>query len=288
MIQSMTGFGKVNAVIKDKKISVEIRSLNSKGLDLTVKLPASMKELEAEIRPLISTRLDRGKIDFGVYLESEMDETRVVINKPLAKNLFDELRLLNKEMGQESADYLQHVLRQPNVMQIISEEVSELEREQILQMVGKACESLIEFRKIEGEKLATEFEHQIGQIRGHLKKLEALEHERIPLIKQRILKGLEELNINNLDNNRFEQELIFYIEKLDISEEKMRLTNHLEYFVETMRIEKSGKKLGFIAQELGREINTLGSKSNHSGMQRHVVEMKDCLEKIKEQIANTL
>lgn len=288
MIQSMTGFGKVNAVVKDKKISVEIRSLNSKGLDLTVKLPSSMKELEADIRQLISSELDRGKIDVGVYLESEMDETKVVVDKDLAKNIFSEIKSLNQELGLDSTDYLLHVLRHPNVLQTISEEVSELEKDQILQMVKEACSRLIAFRETEGAKLSEEFTEQIRKIRIYLSKLEQFETERIPNIKERIQKGIEELKIHDLDNNRFEQELIYYIEKLDISEEKMRLNNHLDYFLETMSVAKTGKKLGFIAQEVGREINTLGSKSNHSGMQHQVVEMKDCLEKIKEQIANTL
>lgn len=288
MLQSMTGFGKENAVIKDKKISVEIRSLNSKGLDLTVKLPSSLRELESEIRNIVSTELDRGKIDVGVYVESEMGEMKMEINKDLANQYYHELKNLNEKIGQSNSDYLSLILKQPNIVQHITEEVSSLELEFIMKMVSSASDQLIEFRIKEGEKLVQEFNFQLEQIKDKIKEIEQVENERMQGVKSRIQKGLKELEISNYDLNRFEQEMIYYIEKLDISEEKMRLKNHIEYFKETMDLEKSGKKLGFIAQEMGREINTLGSKSNHSGMQHMVVEMKDCLEKIKEQIANTL
>ena len=288
MLQSMTGFGKENAVIKDKKISVEIRSLNSKGLDLTVKLPSSLRELESEIRNIVSTELDRGKIDVGVYVESEMGEMKMEINKDLANQYYHELKNLNEKIGQTNSDYLSLILKQPNIVQHITEEVSSLELEFIMKMVSSASDQLIEFRIKEGEKLVQEFNFQLEQIKDKIKEIEQVENERMQGVKSRIQKGLKELEISNYDLNRFEQEMIYYIEKLDISEEKMRLKNHIEYFKETMDLEKSGKKLGFIAQEMGREINTLGSKSNHSGMQHMVVEMKDCLEKIKEQIANTL
>ena len=284
----MTGFGKENAVIKDKKISVEIRSLNSKGLDLTVKLPSSLRELESEIRNIVSTELDRGKIDVGVYVESEMGEMKMEINKDLANQYYHELKNLNEKIGQSNSDYLSLILKQPNIVQHITEEVSSLELEFIMKMVSSASDQLIEFRIKEGEKLVQEFNFQLEQIKDKIKEIEQVENERMQGVKSRIQKGLKELEISNYDLNRFEQEMIYYIEKLDISEEKMRLKNHIEYFKETMDLEKSGKKLGFIAQEMGREINTLGSKSNHSGMQHMVVEMKDCLEKIKEQIANTL
>ena len=288
MLQSMTGFGKENAVVKDKKISVEVRSLNSKGLDLTIKLPNSLRELESEIRNTLSTKLDRGKIDLGIYVESEMGEMKMEINKDLANQYYDELKNLNEKIGQSNSDYLSLILKQPNIVQHITEEVSSLELEFIMKMVSSACDQLIEFRIKEGEKLVQEFNFQLEQIKDKIKEIEQVENERMQGVKSRIQKGLEELEISNYDLNRFEQEMIYYIEKLDISEEKMRLKNHIEYFKETMELEKSGKKLGFIAQEMGREINTLGSKSNHSGMQHMVVEMKDCLEKIKEQIANTL
>lgn len=284
----MTGFGKVNAVVKDKKISIEIRSLNSKGLDLTVKLPHAYREKESEIRNIISTKLDRGKIDIGLFLESEMGESKMAINSDLAIQYFKELKKLNDYVGQNDTDYLNIILRQPNIIQQSIEEVSSLEFDTLLKMVHEACDQLATFRRAEGEKLEQDYLKQLEHIDKKLKEIDGIEEHRLEIIKERIKKGLEELEGTSYDTNRFEQELIYYIEKLDISEEKMRLGNHIEYFKETMRIEKSGKKLGFIAQEMGREINTLGSKSNHAGMQHMVVEMKDCLEKIKEQIANTL
>jgi len=287
MILSMTGFGKSNGVFASKKVSVEIRSLNSKGLDLSLKLHASYRELESEIRKIVAERLDRGKVDIGIYLESSQ-ENAGLLNRELATRYYHELKSLNESWGEQPQDYLSMVLRMPEVLNQQSDELSEEEKAFILQLVNETCDKLMNFRATEGKILAADFQQRIDEIRNLLKEIEPFETERVQQVRDRIIRSLTDLQGIEFDNNRLEQEMIFYIEKLDISEEKIRLSNHLDYFIETMNISMSGKKLGFIAQEIGREINTLGSKSNHAEMQRRVVEMKDMLEKIKEQILNTL
>jgi len=287
-MQSMTGFGKANGVFSNKKVSVEIRTLNSKGLDLTVKAPSVYRDLENEIRKSVTENLDRGKIDVGIYLESQSDSKQLKINRELADSYYNELKSLNTSWGEKEIDYLAIVMRMPEVVSQSNEEISEEETDFILNLVSEAITQVVNFRLKEGAALRQEFIHRLTEIKLGLTAIEPFESTRIQTLKERIFKSLEELKISEIDHNRFEQELIFYIEKLDISEEKMRLNHHLEYFTETMQTAKSGKKLGFITQEMGREINTLGSKSNHPEMQKIVVDMKDNLEKIKEQVLNTL
>ncbi|MFM7467634.1 MAG: YicC/YloC family endoribonuclease [Crocinitomicaceae bacterium] len=288
MMQSMTGFGKANGVFSNKKVSVEIRTLNSKGFDLTVKAPSVYRDLENEIRKSVTENLDRGKIDVGIYLESQSDSKQLKINRELADSYYNELKSLNTIWGEKEIDYLAIVMRMPEVVSQSNEEISEEETDFILNLVSEAITQVVNFRLKEGAALRQEFIHRLTEIKLGLTAIEPFESTRIQTLKERIFKSLEELKISEIDHNRFEQELIFYIEKLDISEEKMRLNHHLVYFTETMQTAKSGKKLGFITQEMGREINTLGSKSNHPEMQKIVVDMKDNLEKIKEQVLNTL
>jgi uncharacterized protein (TIGR00255 family) len=288
MLLSMTGFGKSNGVFESKKVSVEIRSLNSKGLDLSLKIASPYRDLETAIRKMLSENLDRGKVDVGIFIESTNESLNNIINNEVATKYYSAIKKLNESWGEAPQDYLSIVLRMPEVLNTQTSELTEEEKKWILNLVNETCGKLNDFRAQEGAALKKEFELRIGEIRSLLSQIEAFEDIRILQIKERILKGLKELEHPGLDQNRLEQEMIFYLEKLDVSEEKMRLTNHLNYFIETMSSPLSGKKLGFIAQELGREINTLGSKSNHGDMQRLVVEMKDNLEKIKEQVLNTL
>ena len=288
MLLSMTGFGKSNGVFESKKVSVEIRSLNSKGLDLSLKIASPYRDLETDIRKMLSENLDRGKVDIGIFIESTNESINNILNNEVATKYYSAIKKLNESWGEAPQDYLSIVLRMPEVLNTQTAELTEEEKKWILNLVQETCGKLNDFRAQEGAALKKEFELRIGEIRSLLSQIEAFEDIRILQIKERILKGLKELEHPGLDQNRLEQEMIFYLEKLDVSEEKMRLTNHLNYFIETMSSPLSGKKLGFIAQELGREINTLGSKSNHGDMQRLVVEMKDNLEKIKEQVLNTL
>lgn len=288
MLLSMTGFGKSNGVFESKKVSVEIRSLNSKGLDLSLKIASPYRDLETDIRKILSENLDRGKIDLGIFIESTSESLSNILNNEVATKYYSAIKKLNESWGEPPQDYLSIVLRMPEVLNTQNAEISEKEKKWILNLVNETCGKLNDFRAQEGAALKKEFELRISEIRSLLLQIGAFEDIRILQIKERILKGLKELEHPSLDQNRLEQEMIFYLEKLDVSEEKMRLTNHLNYFIETMNSPLSGKKLGFITQELGREINTLGSKSNHGEMQRLVVEMKDNLEKIKEQVLNTL
>lgn len=288
MISSMTGFGKTNGVFGTKKVSVEIRSLNSKSLDLNLKFNSQYKDLESDIRRIIAEKLNRGKIDVGVYLESSGSSESGSINIELAKQYFLDIRALNEQIGNQPSDYLSLILKMPDVVHYQTHEISAEEKEWVLKLITDTCLSLINFRKQEGEAIREDLENRINAIQKDLLEIPKFESERVTTVKDRIQKGLKELGNNLLDQNRLEQEMIFYIEKMDISEEKIRLANHLDYFSETMSHPFSGKKLGFIAQEIGREINTLGSKSNHTEMQKLVVEMKDNLEKIKEQVLNIL
>ena len=287
MLKSMTGFGKASGTFQSKKISVEIRSLNSKSMDLNVRMPSLFKELDSAIRKFVSNELGRGKIDVFINLDSIGEESNVSINQGLAKKYFTELKALNDAVGTSTDDYLTLIMRMPDVIENAKEDLSEEEKQWLMALVKEAAQKLNEFRRKEGQDLEREFSERIDEIRGFLSEVHQYEDARIQTIRERMQKGLEDIDAGH-DENRFEQEMIFYIEKLDISEEKMRLSNHLDYFEETMKLEQSGKKLGFIGQEIGREINTLGSKSNHAEMQKLVIGMKDNLEKIKEQILNTL
>ncbi|MCO4815046.1 MAG: YicC family protein, partial [Flavobacteriales bacterium] len=271
----MTGFGKASTTIGSKKISIEIRSLNSKSLDLNTRMPSIYKELDTSIRKMMSNSLGRGKIDFALNYDIIGENDAVSLNEDLAKAYYTELKKFNDSIGETSSDYLGHILRMPDVFSKTKEELSEDEKEAVLKLAQEAIDSLNDFRRKEGEDLETEFSERIGDIGSLLAEVPKYEQERIDIIRERMKKGLEDISAGTYDDNRFEQEMIFYIEKLDVAEEKMRLSNHLAYFKETAKLDQSGKKLGFIAQEIGREINTLGSKSNHAEMQKLVIGMKD-------------
>lgn len=287
MLKSMTGFGKATGNYQTKKVSVEIRSLNSKSMDLNVRMPQSYKELDASVRKHVSHAVGRGKVDVFVTIDSIGEESTVSINQGLARKYHGELKALSESLSESPAELLSLVLRMPDIYENNAQGLEEEESKWLMGLVIEATDNLNNFRRKEGEELESEFEGRISDIRSFLNEVPQYEEERIAVIRERMKKGLEEID-GGYDDNRLEQEMIFYLEKLDISEEKMRLGNHLEYFLETMKTDQSGKKLGFIGQEIGREINTLGSKSNHAELQKLVIGMKDQLEKIKEQILNTL
>lgn len=287
-LQSMTGFGKANGHFNDKKISIEVRSLNSKGLDLNLKIPSSYRDLETPIRKIVTEELLRGKLDLGIYIESQQQQSAGLINEQVANAYFEKLKSLNTSWGTHTQDYLALVLRMPDVLTSQHEELSETETAFILNLVAEACAQLQKFRRQEGLSLAKDLLSNLDQIQQELIAIAPFEQERVAQVRERIQKGLVSIEESRVDANRLEQEMIYYVEKLDISEEKQRLQQHITYFTETLNKEASGKKLGFIAQEMGREINTLGSKCNHSEIQRRVVVMKDHLEKIKEQVLNAL
>lgn len=288
MIKSMTGFGKGEAVIDDKKIRVELRSLNSKQLDLSIKLPGKYRASEAEMRSIITRELQRGKVDCFVSFEAATAETPAHINAEAFKAYADELRAVCEANNVATDSLLSAVLRMPDVVTSEEREVSEAELAAIIEATKAACAELNNFRVQEGAILIADLLGRIDLIEKYRHEVEQYEGARVETIKARIRENIEKLQLE-VDNNRLEQEMIFYIEKLDITEEKVRLDNHCNYFREVARDEEApGRKLGFIAQELGREINTMGSKSNEANMQRLVVKMKDELEKIKEQVLNIL
>lgn len=288
MVLSMTGYGKATGTFEGKKIVVEIRSLNSKSLDLNVRLIPAYRERELELRAIVGQHLDRGKVEMSVSLENSGESKNYTINKELAQAYYRDIKEVAQMVGEEPKDLLALVMRMPEIYSNEKEQLSEEEAAFLSQLTQEACQQLVEFRKQEGDQLRHDFQQNIGRIADLLTQVPQYESVRIELVRERMRAALEKISGMSVDDNRFEQELIFYIEKMDISEEKMRLSNHLNYFLETMEIPLCGKKLGFIAQEIGREINTLGSKSYHAEMQKLVVEMKDNLEKIKEQVLNTL
>lgn len=286
MIQSMTGFGKASLQLPTKKITVEVKSLNSKGLDLNVRMPSVYREMELGLRNQISTKLERGKVDFAIYVETTAEQTSTKVNVPVVKSYIAQLREVYAEA--DETELMKMAVRMPDALKTEREEIDEDDWEQIQVIIDEALQNILSFRKDEGESLEKEFNLRIGNIRQYMNDTLALDPERIQAIKERLQTAISELEVN-VDENRFEQELIYYLEKLDITEEKVRLTNHLDYFLETLNgNEANGRKLGFITQEMGREINTMGSKSNHAQMQKLVVMMKDELEKIKEQVLNVL
>jgi len=284
----MTGYGKATAAYLGKRVSVEVRSLNSKSLDLNVRYAPIYKELEGTIRGIIGENLDRGKVDVTINIDGTGEAKNYVVNQDLAKAYYKDLKAVNEAIGETSEDYLSMILRMPDIYMNEKEELFEDEKEWILNLVKEAADQSNVFRRQEGIALEKEFTERIEDIRSLLLEVPKYENERIDTIRERMRKSLEELEMKSYDDNRLQQEMIFWIEKLDVAEEKMRLMHHLDYFLETMVLPSAGKKLGFISQEIGREINTLGSKSNHAEMQKLVVDMKDNLEKIKEQILNTL
>lgn len=286
MIQSMTGYGKAVANCSVKKITVEIRSLNSKSLDLSTRLPYLYRERELEIRRIISDELQRGKIDFSILSESNGDNKSQKPNHQVIRAYMDEFKQIVPDA--DETELLSITMRLPDAVEYTNDEISDEEWERALSCIRIAISNLIEFRMKEGAVLEQDFIKRIKTIEDLLSRVEPFEKERIETLKERFVKNLEELK-TDYDKNRFEQELIYYLEKLDVTEEKVRLKNHCDYFLETLASEDSeGRKLNFICQEIGREINTLGSKSNHSEMQKIVVQMKDELEKVKEQIQNIL
>ena len=290
MIQSMTGYGKATAELPEKKINVEIKSLNSKAMDLSARIAPAYREKEMEIRNEISRTLERGKVDFFVYSEAIGKEASAQINIPVLEGYFQQVKEASVKLGIAMPDdWFSILLRLPDAMSSESQEIDETELNALRKAVDQAISQLEEFRIQEGAMLQHLFEEKIANIAHLLQEVEPYEKERIEKIKGRIIDALNKIDNFDYDKNRFEQEMIFYIEKLDINEEKHRLDNHLKYFLETLQSGKGqGKKLGFISQEMGREINTLGSKSNHAEMQRIVVRMKDELEQIKEQVLNVM
>jgi uncharacterized protein (TIGR00255 family) len=286
MIQSMTGFGKATLQLPTKKITVEVKSLNSKGLDLSVRMPSVYREMELGLRNEISLALERGKIDFSIYIESTAEQTSTKVNIPIVKAYMEQLREVYGDA--DETELMKMAVRMPDTMKIEREEIDENDWLDIQKVIKEAISNILNFRQAEGVSLENEFQLRIGNIRSYMNEALALDPERVQAIKDRLQTAIAELKVN-VDENRFEQELIYYLEKLDITEEKVRLTNHLDYFLETIKgNEANGRKLGFITQEMGREINTMGSKSNHAQMQKLVVMMKDELEKIKEQVLNVL
>lgn len=286
----MTGFGKATTELSKRKVTVEIKSLNSKQLDLSVRMPNLYKENEMSIRNLLSRELERGKVDFLVYVENIGNETPNQINQNLLEGYYKQIKDSADKLGIETpTDWFQTLLRLPDVLKYEAQEADAEEWDAVLKVIKEAIKQLIDFRKQEGAMLQKLFEEKIGNITTLLNDIEPHEVERVEKVKTRITEALQKIEDFDYDKNRFEQEMIYYIEKLDINEEKSRLTNHLSYFLETMKSGSGqGKKLGFISQEMGREINTMGSKSNHAEMQQIVVRMKDELEQIKEQVLNVL
>jgi len=282
----MTGFGKATLQLPTKKITVEVKSLNSKGLDLSVRMPSTYREMELGLRNQIALKLERGKVDFSIFIESTAEQTSTKVNVPIVKAYINQLREVYADA--DETELMKMAVRMPDTMKTEREEIDENDWIQIQTVIEESLQNILNFRQDEGASLEKEFQLRIGNIRQYMNDALALDPERVQAIKDRLQTAIAELKVN-VDENRFEQELIYYLEKLDITEEKVRLTNHLDYFLETINgTEANGRKLGFITQEMGREINTMGSKANHSQMQKLVVMMKDELEKIKEQVLNVL
>lgn len=288
MIHSMTGFGKSQLQLPTKNISIEIKSLNSKSLDLNARMPAQYREKELQMRQLIAKELVRGKVDFSMQVEITGEETSAKINASVVKAYMKELRDVTFVDVNENAKLLEIALSLPDSVSTDRTDIEESEFDQIMKALAEALQRINEFRLDEGKALEKDFVQRVERLQELLEEVEKIDPDRIALLRIRLKNSINELKIE-IDENRFEQELVFYIEKYDITEEKIRLDNHLKYFLEGLHsADSNGKKLGFIAQEIGREINTIGSKSNFAPMQKLVVEMKDELEKIKEQLLNVL
>jgi len=285
MIYSMTGYGKSVLQLPTKKITIELKSLNSKNLDLNTRMPSIYREKELDIRKILADKLERGKIDFSIYIEVTAEDTSTQINEPIVKQYINQLK---KVVDGDELELLKMAVRFPDALNTVREEIDEEEWQAIQKEIMVAIDFLNNYRLTEGKVLEADFNKRVVIIEGLLDQVIALDPERIEGVRERLLKGVEELK-EKYDENRFEQELVYYIEKFDITEEKVRLKNHLNYFTESINsVDSNGKKLGFISQEMGREINTIGSKSNYAPMQQLVVQMKDELEKIKEQLLNVL
>lgn len=287
----MTGFGKAVCELGSKKLTIEIKSLNSKQLDMNSRIPGFYREKEIQVRNIISKKLERGKIDFSMYAEVAGTDSNSVINTDIVKSYYKQLLAIADELGlHNKEELLKIVMRLPDTLKTEREELDENEWIEVEASIEQALDELIRFRNQEGQALELDIRSRVAKILDLLNQVKAYEKQRIEKVKERLRQSLKELSENDeYDENRFEQELIFYLEKLDITEEKVRLANHCQYFLKNMeKNEPVGKKLGFISQEMGREINTLGSKANDSDMQKLVIKMKDELEKIKEQLLNVL
>ncbi|MFK2818930.1 YicC/YloC family endoribonuclease [Flavobacteriaceae sp. LMIT009] len=285
MIHSMTGYGKTVLQFPTKKISLEIKSLNSKNLDLNTRMPSVYREKELHIRKIIANKLVRGKVDFSLYLEVTGEETSTKINKPVVEQYIQQLR---EVVDGDSTELLKMAVRLPDALNTERDEIDDDEWKAIEKGITETLEKISTYRIEEGKALENDFKIRIKNINDLLEQVIEMDPERIENVRERLNRGIAELK-EKVDENRFEQELVYYIEKFDITEEKVRLHNHLEYFVKSLNSDDSnGKKLGFIGQEIGREINTIGSKANYAPMQKLVVQMKDELEKIKEQLLNVL
>jgi uncharacterized protein (TIGR00255 family) len=289
MIKSMTGFGKYTGEYPDKTIQVEVRSLNSKNADINLRLSSVYRMFELDLRNELAKQLERGKIDLSIYVENKLAETPVEINLELAKAYHAKLKELAAALGESETELFKEVIKMPEVLKNERKEADENEWKLITYCIKKALDQLNTFRSKEGLSIETDFNNRLAIIENSLLNIEELDKLRLTKIKDRIRNNLNEvIGIDKIDQNRFEQELIYYIEKIDINEEKVRLKQHLGHFKNTMQEVSSGRKLNFIAQEIGREINTIGSKANDAGIQKYVVLMKDELEKIKEQTSNVL
>lgn len=287
----MTGYGKAVKELPNKKVTVEVKSLNSKQLDLAMRLPSLYREKELELRSYVAGRIGRGKVDFAIFCEAQQSERVAQIDKDAVRQYFEQLKEMRAEMGMDgTTDYMRIIMTLPDVVHDERPELDEREWDEVMEAVAEATDNFIAFRQQEGKALETDLNTRLSLIENYLLEVPKYEKERVEKIRGRIVSNLDEvISKDKVDSNRLEQELIYYIEKLDINEEKVRLANHLRYFRETMSHEANGgKKLGFIAQEMGREINTLGSKANQADLQKLVVMMKDELEKIKEQVLNVL
>lgn len=282
----MTGFGKAVNQLSNKKIIVEIKSLNSKSLDLNVRLPQVYREKELELRKLLSDSLQRGKIDYSLYIENVIEQNNTTLNPPIVKDYIRQMKDILPDA--DETELMKMAVRMPDALKTEKAEIDETEWQEIINTTSEALVHINEFRASEGAHLQADMTNNVEAIRLKLNEISSLKDERTKAVKERLMNGLEELK-QTVDETRFAQEIVFYIEKLDINEEEVRLNKHLDYFTETLNDNQSnGRKLGFISQEMGREINTIGSKSNHAPMQKLVVQMKEELEKIKEQVLNIL
>jgi len=291
MIKSMTGFGKAEFEVNNKKFILELKALNSKQIDINARIPSVYREKEIEIRKELAEKLVRGKVDITIYVENHGEDSNSKINEPILKSYFESLKKINDELGLPTDQTtMQAILRLPDVVKTEYETLDEEEWQVILLHLRKALEDIDDFRIREGKALETDIIENTENIRELLQQITPFEDQRMETVKKRLTENLEKLNLNgNVDENRFEQELVYYLDKMDMNEEKVRLENHCNYFIETIVLpESNGKKLAFISQEMGREINTLGSKAYENNIQRIVVQMKDHLERIKEQLLNVL
>jgi len=288
MIQSMTGYGKSVLHLSDKKVTIEVKSLNSKNLDLNVRMPSYYREKELAVRKELATKLVRGKVDFSIYIEMTADETSTTVNKGVVSEYMQQLRNVVQTGSSNDVELLKMAVKMPDALKTEREELNEDEWAQINTNIQEAIKDIIQYRIDEAASLEDDFKLRIKNVQHYLEEVKSFDDARIEFVKERLKKAIDELKVTT-DENRFEQELIYYLEKLDINEEKVRLANHLTYFLQELDTEDSnGKKLGFIVQEIGREVNTIGSKANFAPMQKAVIQMKNELEKIKEQILNVL